>query len=413
MSFKELLEKYKEGTLNEEEKQYVESEIEKNESINEFLADEIDLGIELNNKDKENSEIDNKKIKEVMNKKFRKITIISIVSVFIILLGAKYIVSPIVDSFYYNPSKVSVGECFQDIQFDMSVYVELYRPGYTFGYAYAEPLGFGKYNIAISQNDLFEENNVDTNISLIRNRKIGNFNNLLDNELNDGDFFYRNLGNEIEEFSNIQSEEAIAHLKEVPSTSYVSAYVDFKEDLTMEELVALENEYKDSQDNTKSIDFKWVAIRVIDSELISTESEGETIDARRVIVDKVGFNPNSVIDTTDSADKEKYPYLSLLDYYTATKPFEDWNKALGYGYEVHFNSLLQYLYDRKEFTTSLDKRPVQGDFYANSLDYIKENGVKTYGVLVYGEAKDIISFMERDETNCIYISDIKVSKYSK
>ncbi|WP_428868670.1 anti sigma factor C-terminal domain-containing protein [Clostridium sediminicola] len=45
--------------------------------------------------------------------------------------------------------------------------------------------------------------------------------------------------------------------------------------------------------------------------------------------------------------------------------------------ETHFKSLLQYLYDRKDFTISLDKSENQRDFYKSSLEYIEENGVKT------------------------------------
>mgnify|MGYP000926508399 FL=1 len=48
MTFRELLVKYKNGTLSEDEKILVEQELEKSEAINDYLADEIEKSIGLN-----------------------------------------------------------------------------------------------------------------------------------------------------------------------------------------------------------------------------------------------------------------------------------------------------------------------------------------------------------------------------
>lgn len=396
MNFKELLQKYKNGDLTEEKEIYVSNEIEKNEAINEYLADEINLDLNINNPDLTDSEIDNNKIKEAVNKKLRKVISFSVISVFIIMFIAKYVISPIVDSFYYNPTKISTGEFHNDVFFDMRSYVELYLPGFTLYGAYSKPSGFGKYDISIKQNNLFTNDTEYTNISLIRNKKLGYFENLLIK-----DFFFTPYDKEKDTVRSL-SKKDLDDLKELPSTSYVAAYVDFNKDLSMEELLLLESKFKNPTNSNKRLDFKWVTVRVAPKE--------------QIILDQVGFNPNPTdgLVSGDIADTEKYPYLSLVNYYSSLKSSsQPWEKIMATGYESHFKSLLQYLYDRKDFTISLDKSKTQGDFYKSSLDYIEENGIKTYGVLVYGEADDIISLMEEDVTDCIFISDIKVSKFSK
>lgn len=396
MSFKELLQKYIKGELTEQEQIFVEGEIEKNEVISEYLADQLDIDLETRDIDFKDSEIDNNKIKKAVNKKLRKVIGISVLSVFIILLSAKYIISPIVDTFYYDPIKKSTGEHHKDLYFDMRSYVELYLPGFTLYHAFVEPIGFGKYDITIEQKDLFTNDTEYTNISLVRNKKYGYFENLLPSR----DLFIAQNDEEKEVKKDI-SKIHLNNLKKLPSSSYVAAYVDFPKDLSMEELLILESKFKNQTDSSEVLDFKWIAVRVAPKE--------------KEIFDQIGFNPNPNDGPVsgDSADFEKYPYLAMIDYYSSKNISESWEKAMATGYELHFKSLLQYLYDRKDFTVSLDKRSEQGDFYKSSLKYIEKNGIKTYGVLVYGEVSDIISFMEDEITDSIYISNIKVSKFSK
>lgn len=396
MNFKELLEKYKKGDLTEKERIYVESEIEKNETINEYLSDQLELDLGIETYDVKDSEMDGNKIKKAVNKKLRKVIGTSVLIVFIIIFAGKYLISPFVDSFYYNPTKHSTGEYFNDLYFDMRSYVELYLPGVTLSRVYVEPLDFGRYDIVIKQKDLFTESTEYTNISLIRNKKLGFFENLLPKDL-----LFKPYNKE-KKASRLFSQNHLENLKKLPSTSYVAAYIDFTKDISIEELLLLESKFKDSTNSNEGLDFKWIAVRVAPKE--------------KEVFDQVGFNPNPNDGpvSSDSADSEKYPYLAMIDYYSSLKSsFESWEKTMATGYELHFKSLLQYLYDRKDFTVSLDKRSIQGDFYKSSLEYIEENGVKTYGVLVYGEASDIVSFMKEDITDCIYISNIKTSKFSK
>lgn len=133
---------------------------------------------------------------------------------------------------------------------------------------------------------------------------------------------------------------------------------------------------------------------------------------------QVGFNPslNDGSSIADQADPTKYPYLDLVDYHDDFKGAsseEKYHKFVSNAYATHFTSLLTYMYDHEDFVKAFDFNPNQTTFYKNSLNYINENGIKTYGLLVYGEAENIYNFINNENINSIYIDDVKVSKYSK
>ena len=60
-----------------------------------------------------------------VNSRLRKIVLTSGVIITACLLSIVFIISPLVDSFYYNPTKVSVGSREDDISFDLAALIEL------------------------------------------------------------------------------------------------------------------------------------------------------------------------------------------------------------------------------------------------------------------------------------------------
>lgn len=398
MDFKKLFEKYINNTVNDEEKEYIENEIEKNEIINEYLADKIDLQIKdteyyHNEEAKQSNQTNN--IKKAINKKFIRVTLISIISVLAILLCVNYVVSPIVNSVYYNPKDKTTGEYFTDFHFDLRTFTELNLPGYALVRTISEPLGFGEYDIYITQNNTFTDKHENTIAKIKRNSRIGFFE----------DFFKRNYfifedvssGGETN-FSTLFYEERLEDLEELNPTSYVSAYLEFSEDISIKDFTYLEENYNGL------LEFKWVAIRVADkSDPVSHQ---------------VGFNPsmNDGSSIGDQADPNIYPYLDLMDYhddFPGALSEEDFHEFISNAYETHFTSLLKYMYDHEEFVKAFDFNPNQTDFYKDSLEYIDENGIKTYGLLVYGEAENIYNFIQSENIKSINIDNVKVSKYSK
>ena len=87
------------------------------------------------------------------------------------LLSIVFIFSPLVDSFYYNPTKVSVGSREDDINFDLAALIELTQPGYALaGLAETDKLGFGRYDSYFYRTNLLTQETAEITMRIKRNK---------------------------------------------------------------------------------------------------------------------------------------------------------------------------------------------------------------------------------------------------
>ena len=390
MKFKELIERYKKGIASEEEKLIIEQEIEKYEAIEEYLSDKIDtafddLTVSLSN---EQHKEETENLSKSVNRRLRKVIITSVAIVIALITGIFFIISPIVDNFYYNPAKVSVGTGNSDINFDLYAFSELNIPGYSLSSnVNIEKLGFGEYDISFFRRNIFSQEVDYVTTRIKRSIKNNDYTEIIWNK---GSNFIsvRHPTAISQEHVNIQKNKVINHINQLSPVSYVSANLTFEKDLTMEELRELELKYPE-------IEFIWAGIMIPKS---STRN------------DLIGIHllgSNSLI-LTDKLVEEKYPAFHIMEWLV--------NPA-GYGemsieakaYELHYKSLLQYMIDRKEATEVLD----YGDkltYYESALKYAEENGVKTYGTLIYSNAEDLIELVERESIKTLEINEVMASK---
>lgn len=391
MNFHELLEKYKEGTLTEEEKLLVESELEKNEAINDYLSEGFDFNA-TNNEAETSTLITPKKIKSSVNKKLVKIVVISVILVFAIILGTKYIVSPLVASKYYNPTTQSMDEFSQDIFFDLRAINEVTNPGFGINGAYATSNGFGEYDFYFDRTNLLTGETSRLGAQISKNMKIGSFRDFFDNT----SYLYNELWSHprnSEEFNEALShelkltEDKIQHLKELPSNSYVSAYVYLNKDLSMKELSDLVHSYGDLR-------FMWAAVRVTDDRL--------TVP--------IGFrpDPNGDGSTGSTSYYKEYPALFMGDYFIEESGSVS-DRWLSIGYTKHFTSLMKYLSNRPKAVEAFLSPEINFKDYDK---YIDENGVNTYALLIYANVEDLLSFYEKEDILTINIDNVLPSIYS-
>jgi hypothetical protein len=66
--------------------------------------------------------------------------------------------------------------------------------------------------------------------------------------------------------------------------------------------------------------------------------------------------------------------------------------------------------DREEFVEIFDYNSYKVDFYKHSLEYIEKNGVKTYGVLVYGTAEDFLNKIDNVPYDTLHINRVLPTK---
>jgi hypothetical protein len=391
MSFKDLLDKYNDGTASQEEMKIVEEELQKHEVISDYLSEGYDIGFEKEampeiTKDETNL------VKRSVNKKLRKVILASVGAVFLILLTINYIISPLISSFYYNPSQKTVAKYHEDLYFDLRVITELNLPGYALNTVHSENLGFGEYDVYFERINVFNRQSKATNTKIERGRK-------------SGDSYHDFFPVSFMEFLDIASpnknnnviasrnEEMINYIKELNPVSYVSSYVILEQDISVKEFDELRKKYENK------LTFSWAAVR--------TSPKGTPNEYLS------GFNPNfndsSV--TEESADMDKYPYLQLVDYFRSKVDKGTFNGSMEEGYTKHFISLLKYVNDRKKAVAALDNNEIKSEYYKRALNYVESNGINIYGTLVHGEARELLQFLDNEKIKTIEIKGVLPSKY--
>src|SRR5699024_12661060 len=107
MTFKNKLKRYKDGRATKEEKIYIEKELEKYESIEEYYSEEIsnqffNEGLEDESLDFQENET--KDIQKVVNRRLGKVVLTSVLIGVLLYIGIFYGVSNLVNQFYYDPT---------------------------------------------------------------------------------------------------------------------------------------------------------------------------------------------------------------------------------------------------------------------------------------------------------------------
>lgn len=390
MKYKELLERYKNGSASEEEKLIIEQDMEKYEAIEEYLSDIMDEDFadltELPEVEKNTDETI--KLKKSVNKRLNKVVLTSVALMLSLVFIVFFIISPLVDSLYYNPSQVSVGKYDKDIDFDMKAIKELNMPGYTVGGVYVERKGFGAYEISYRYRNIFTDEDYRVSSKIKRGEIYAT-----NQDSYDSIFMFWDIQrpNREKKYTDEKKERVLNHVKQLNPVSYVSAGITFENDLTMEELDNLESKYPEIQ-------FMWAGIR---TDLPDKEVMG--------LIGIQLLSSNEV--HPDDGVEEKYRAFSLLKWLVNPVGSGNSVKPLkAQAYELHYKSLLQYVIDRKEAVDVIERRPWKNEFYQTALNYAEEHGVKTYGVLLFAEAKDLVKLIENEQIKLVEFNQALVSK---
>lgn len=384
--FKDIFDKYINNQATEKEIDYVENEIDKIEIINDYLANKIEDEIIINDYnqgfdyDKSSSvieESDNtvKEIKKAINKKLVQVGVISALSVACFLLCLRFIVSPIMNKIYYNPlEKVDGYSSRMDI--DLEIFSELHFPGVSNVQVSYEPLGFGKYDINIRQQDYIDVDNVG--YSAVLNK----------NQFQADNGFYKYLPMNVftrgtspfYQYPVDADTEDMEKLKSLPDYIGAKVMVSFKEDLDVKEIL-------DTLDGF-DLDNNWIGVRSFPLDEQSAPLTGFVPNGTGLVFDEQYF------------DSEKYPYFDLgwVDF--------DKGKITPEILETHFESMLRYMADNEDFVKTDVMFKGCDSFYKEALEYIKSNGIKSYGVVVSGKPSEILKLRQHPMVEQIYVEDV-------
>lgn len=416
MVFKEMFRRYKEGTASPEEIEMVEEELEKFELLEDYAVEQmeeerLDMQALL-------SESDGKEIRGItkkVNRKLLKSITISFLTVAVMLLLA----GPVCSSVFYNPNRGLQESYGGDGQFfiDTAVFTELHSPGYRTNWARAVPGFPGSYQVEIRQSSLFRGREETFSGKLVRGRMAGSdtaltgyYSNIVNRtgsvletywNFPPMNAFGRKMGifcevdddgNNVYQQPREEINGQLEQLRELPSSSWAAAYITFDEEMSLDDFSALYRKWAMEQDD---LDIIYAAVK-------GSEPEYNT--------NVVGFEPGGtgVFLEAGAYPEEKYPFLrpSMAEEAESERRTEEiWEK--------HFMSMLQYMADRPQFLQAMaNVNGINQEYYGEIASYVKEHGIRVFGVMLQGNVNRIISFTEQENVDGLYVEDVKLSVLS-
>lgn len=375
MTFKELLEKYGNGTATAEEQAQVERELEKYEAVTAFYMNETETEPEEPQRNEKEWERIQGKLKR--RKILLGLAIVGIAAVTAVAALWGSIVmntESILSALWYDPEEQNFGEEFSsDLTLALDVATELYMPEVRTEYVLSERTGAGRYDLSIQQWDNFDGEiqycfgTVDRGeIKLNRDFiKFGSAN-LFEN----GDPYNTGVQK--------PKTEVMAQVGMLPEYVQCETYVSFGEDVSMDVLAELIEKY--------DLYAYWVGVRVA--------------PASEQVLPATGFNPSGGGYIRQIAN-EKYPYYEI--------GWQDEGEEKSVILEEHFKALLRMAMDENIYPLLKKLDFIYNRFsYQEILDYVEKNGVKSYGFAASLTKDQIIRLTAEDVVSGFYIKDLKL-----
>lgn len=378
MKFQELLDKYKNHTATEEERRMVEEELEKYQAMTDYFLAE-DFGAE---EMEQTSPDEWKKISRSMKKR-NGLIIAAAVVLACMIMGLVFAFQPVISKWiWYDPTEADMQEFAYDMECHLDVLSELTMPEVSIQDMTVKEQGWGVYDIELMQRD-FSQGSYEWLSGNINRGSIRLNSNLYDycaaNAFSRGTMPFEPVS---EENGVIRTpSQAKAALAEVPEYVRMEAYISLSRDWSMEELAEFQAIY-----DPEVFDIGWVGVRI------------SPLEEQRYPL--MGFDAHSAGYIWDDMDTA-YPFYELSMHKDAPKS-EAWEK--------HFFALLQYSIDHRDFYERLmgNTAARHGSLCESAMEYVRENGVMTYGFLYYGTPSEITRILEHPDVEGVYVSDTRL-----
>ncbi|MDO4859740.1 MAG: anti sigma factor C-terminal domain-containing protein [Bacillota bacterium] len=384
MTYREKLELYSQGKLDEQQRIEVEKELEKQEALSDYLFEhemppgmedfsdgESPFGVSEDGEIAEtgdNSEAITKQINRSIRKAFIKTGVIAAAVAIVLTLFVVFALPHIVSAFYYDPGK-SIGVSndgseteIEQLERDMSVYSEMFMPemgpAITAG---TDSYGYGEYSYYL---DARFAAGPDGNRDTVTHVWTGNIKRNNFTCYNYGDF---GTYNKYTGYFSLEDEEDLNTLDRMRPTELYYTYVTLDREMPYEEFYA---DYVENDDYGTNASWVWCGVRV------SEEENAEDDEGFWNPYNNAGFYASANRDFAEySYDTDKYPKLA---WEKRSGKLKTEKKA-----SVHFQSMIRYLSDNGKFSSLDNDLHVSSDLELmdGSLEYIKKNGIDVYGFI--------------------------------
>ncbi len=407
MAYRDLIELYKSGKLEDEQKERIENDIERQEAISEYLFSESEIpGFEeLKNEynDSKVAESEYLRSQEKEAVEFTKIIKLSIRKAFIkmgmvvgvVVLAFVMVVlsmSKVVDIFYYDPTKTvgeKEGSKTNQISMDLATYSEAFLPGHYRDRVDAKSNGNGKYDINILQNISSTGVFRDVSGKIEKGKMIIYDPNILIKPF--ANAFLPNALKLVDESerAKIGYIDARNSVQELDENNYYLAYV------TLEEIKKY-SKFVDWAQGAK-INPNWCAISL-------KNSDGDYSD---VAMGAMGFIFSSSCNELNY-DKDAYPYLSLFDAFRSTGDDQDWVIPEDV-MTTHVVSIYKYMAKQMSFNEMIGQDK-SVEYYTNIANNVRNNGLNIYGFTILAQKSTLLEISKADGVAYIYTQPIALSR---
>lgn len=308
-----------------------------------------------------------KKIRKSIRKRNTLIILTSLVLVAALLAGTVYGIIPAIESAYWNPTDSSFETQVPDLTLTLQAYTELFQPGWKFSSVAFGRTGFAAYDLAITRYDT------------ARSEYAYMYGSLIKGELGVELPFTREgaamdlFGLATYPYYPMEESErkaTLEKLSQLPEYVTVEAAITFADDMNMDDVLSFRNQYQ--------LPITWVGIR------------NAPMDEQKLLL--CGIDPFSG-GAVHAGVNEKYPYLSVELAYS------------GEILEQHFKSLLQFSSDQLEAGRGMQVYGGDRNYYAEVLDYVEENGVYSYGCVVFTTPQKLLELLENEQVSQIKLMD--------
>lgn len=381
MMFRELLQKYIAGNATLQEQAQVEEEIEKFEALNEYLTDQFEAA--------ELPEVEDQQVQKAARRGRQKIFLTAFVGAALavaVIFGAAWCADRY---FYYDPTHGSLQEAYgADGNFfaDICVLTELTSPGYRAMGAEAEHTGLGAYQLSVMRNDPQGEWETLRG-TLVRGEVDEGFLESLWSFPPANAFGYATgrivtVTEDGKEITTQPAEEQTYYLeglRALPEAAWGSLYVTFPQPLTLEETAKRQDRYPE-------LNFQYGAVA-------GSDQWGQTL----------GFQLNG--SGTSRPEQLLAQYPAIAPEGTTLSNLE----RAAY-WQEHYLALLEYLSGREGFLeTFANVNGISSQTVQKEAERARKEGVQILGICVEGPAKQLVDFLEQEETASRFVADIWLS----
>ena len=397
MTYRELLNLFKNNELNESDRKALEADIEKHEAIGDYLMEQAEMPelktlgeIDEGTTDNKSDDFE-KQINAYIRKAFMKTGAIIGAVILAVVLFVIFGLPKLVDRFYYDPGEIVGTTEFSEtnrMSMDLAVYTELFVPGNHRENVAVEDDGYGNYSVYIYQNSSYT--GVFTDIAGKLNRENLTLYNPNVLKRPTGNAFLPYMAGVNGTYRGVGAagcpEDAFEALQRLSDGEKYMAYVTLDKVMNYEEFIAWREK--------NEIDPNWCAI-CAESGYDDPEFKYE------VIGDGIGF----ILEygcCELAFDEEKYPNLSVysLSEIAGINPPERDEMT------KHVASILRYTADNPKFAAMMGN-DISCDDYYSAADRVQEQGIYIYGFTMIGKKTDMLRLDGMENIAYVYTTPVQ------